>query len=445
MSLPNRIYENVIIPLSYYLRGDLRFLYYTGYKKNLRKTKKEIEKYQLKRLKKLIRHSYNTVPYYRELFDKNRITPEDIKSIEDLKKIPVLDKETILSNLNNLKSIKKYKLVEYTSGGSTGNRIVVFKDKRYEQISRGIWLRDMYSVGIRPGDKCAWIWGASSENEKLAKKILYKFLWRINRRIILNAKHYTNAELKNWLLNDFNKFKPSFIYGYANSIYQIAKFINENNIKIHQVEKIVATSEKLEQREYIEKVFKCKVFDQYGSREILSIAIENDDKIMHSSDDFVIVEVSSDKKIILTPLESYGMPLIRYIIGDIGEKKQSTKNKKSHPFKEFNVSIGRLCEIFINRKKENVSMVPFMGTLSDAKIRVSEFQLVQNSINAVQVNMVNEKDNVEQKEMNRLKQLIKNYLGCSQINVKYYKKYPLEKSGKKIMFKCMIENENTTN
>ena len=133
----------IIIPASYYIKGDLRFKYFNDYKKNLVKSKKEIKAYQLERLKKLVDHAYRTVPYYKKLFDRIQLRPDDIRSIEDLRKIPKLTKKSVLGNLEDLKSTGRYRLGKHFSGGSTGNSVVVYKDRRYEQLSHAIWMRDL--------------------------------------------------------------------------------------------------------------------------------------------------------------------------------------------------------------------------------------------------------------------------------------------------------------
>jgi phenylacetate-CoA ligase len=84
MSFMSMFFGKILIPLGYYLKGDLRFKYYKEYKKNLSKSREEIEAFQLDRLKRLVKHAYETVPYYKDLFEKNNLKPEDIKNIEDL-------------------------------------------------------------------------------------------------------------------------------------------------------------------------------------------------------------------------------------------------------------------------------------------------------------------------------------------------------------------------
>jgi len=430
------IFGKIIIPLFYYLRGDFRFYYFSDYKKNLKKSKSEIQELQWNKLKKLIKHAYSTTKYYRTLFDKIGIIPDDIKTLDDFKKIPPLTKRLIQKNEKDLLSNKGYKLKKLGTGGSTGNRMFVYMDKVYYQKSRSVLLRDLYSAGINPSDKSAWIWGSPIENKTITKNLKQKILWWINRRIIFDVAHYDEKDLIRWLKNDFIRFRPDYIYGYANLIYEVAKIVEKHKIKIPKLKNIVTTAEKLEHRNFIEKIFNCKVVDQYGSREVIAIAIE-DNGMMRISDDFVYVETDKEGKIMLTPLESYGMPLLRYQNGDVGfknEKKQTNDNEK---FSVLNLKIGRTCEILYDNNGKRVTFGQF-GDNATLKSNIKEWQIVQKSKELVHLNIVTT-DETTQENINRLKQVVRDKLGSKKIVVKKLDRIPLEKSGKKIMYKCEIK------
>ncbi|MEM2138611.1 MAG: hypothetical protein QXM96_00475 [Candidatus Woesearchaeota archaeon] len=430
----------LIISLIYYARLDFRYYYFYKYKHNLKKSHEEIQKYQLERLKKLLRHAYETTDYYKKLFDEIKFDVNNFNSLEDFKKIPVLTKELVKNNFDSLKSKKKYKLIEISSGGSTGNRVTILKDKRYFEISRAVVMRDLYSVGLKPGSKVAWVWGSPIENKKLKANFLERLNWFINRRTIFNTYYYTDEDIKKWLFNDLKKFNPDFIYGYATAIRDIALFAKKNNfdLKYPKLKKILTTAQKLEDRELIENVFKCKVLDHYGCREIESIAIEDENYVMHSSDDFVLVEVDKNNEIILTPLESYGMPLIRYKNGDIGFIKKKQESKTA--FNVFNIQIGRSVEILRTKDGKKVYSGIINREIGDKKIEIGEFQLVQNSYDEIILNIVNEESKINKKNLIELKKIIKEKLGITKIKINYLKEFPIESSGKKIGYKCLIKD-----
>jgi phenylacetate-CoA ligase len=247
--------------------------------------------------------------------------------------------------------------------------------------------------------------------------------------------------LTRWLTSDLKAFNPDFIYGYADAINDISKFILKNNIRLQvpNLKKIICSAQKLDNREIIEKAFGCKVIDHYGSREVETIAIEDENYVMHSSDDFVIVELDDKNEIILTPLESYGMPLLRYKNGDIGFLKENTKNS-DYPFNEFNIKVGRSVEILRSRDGKKVYSGKINRQIADKKLNIGEFQLVQRSLDEVQLNIVKGGGTVKE-DIETLCQIIKDTLGTKEVIIEYLDKFPIEKSGKKISFKCLIKDE----
>jgi phenylacetate-CoA ligase len=437
MTLKDLIYGKIVIPTFYFLNGDTRFYYFWKYKAHLNKTRAQIEEYQLKRLLKLINHAYDTVPYYKKLFDELNIKPTEIKSLSDLEKIPPLDKKTAIENLKEMKSTKKYTLIEEFSGGSTGNRMAMYKDKRYHHLSKGVLMRDLFYSGVLPGKKSVWIAGDIYRNKSTLHKYLHHIIDAVNRRLVFDTFKYSDEELENWIETKYNVFKPDYIFGFGGSLYQVAKLIKQKKIKIHKPKKIISSSERLEKREYIESVFGCKVIDQYGSTEIPTMAIEDEHYTMHSSDDFVIVEIGVDNEVILTALESYGMPLIRYKIGDIGFKNKKEQSKSNSPFKQFNVLIGRTYELMLNKKGERISGGLIKTQMEDEALQINEFQVVQKSIDEVDLNIVMD-DAVKMEDVKRLEKILKYYLDCDEVKINYIKKFPTEANGKRIAFKCLI-------
>lgn len=437
MTFKDFICGKIIIPLFYYINGDTRFYYFWKYKKHLKKTRKEIEEYQLERLKKIVHHSYDTVPYYRKLFDKHKLKPEQIKTLSDLSKIPFLDKKTVLHNSEELKSTKKYKLLEEFSGGSTGNRMVIYKDKRYHFLSKGVLMRDLFSSGVLPGKKSVWIAGDIYRNKPPMKKIVHQIVDFVNRKLVFDTFKYSDDELEAWLKTKYNSFKPDYIFGFGGSLYEVAKLIKKRKLMIHKPKKIISSSERLEKRAFIENVFGCKVIDQYGSTEIPAIAIENNNYIMHSSDDFLIVELGDNGEVILTSLESYGMPLLRYKIGDVGFKNGKGEKKSDYPFSHFNVLIGRTYELMLNKKGERISGGLIKTQVEDENLEINEFQVVQKSLEEVDLNIV-EDELTKKKDVERLVKILKYYLDCDYVHINYVKKFPTEPNGKRIAFKCLI-------
>ena len=118
--------------------------YYDFLEKSQWWSRAELDNYQNEKLRKLIRHAYGNVPYYRELFVKNNLHPDDIKTTEDLAKIPILTKKIIRKHFPEditAQNIPKARVIQASTGGSTGEPLIFYIDKFYQDLSWAALLR----------------------------------------------------------------------------------------------------------------------------------------------------------------------------------------------------------------------------------------------------------------------------------------------------------------
>ena len=356
---------------------DKRIYYYLKLKKNLNLDRESVVKYRDKNLRALIMHAYNNTSYYKDLFDELNINPRSIKNKNDLKSLPELTKSIIINNIDRIKSNDNYgkELKKYTSGGSTGFQAVIYKSKFYQQMESAAWLRNNSIVGWNPNYKSAWIWGSPIENAKMRKSVLARIGMIINRRLIFNAYNYSLSDFEKWYLR-IKKYEPKVIFGYSSILAEFSHFIIEQNLILPSVGLVVSTTEKLTKRNIISEAFNCPVYDQYGCREVLSVAIETKNNNMIQTDDICILNNNINNEILMTPLYSYGFPLINYKVGDIGEIDERNIDA-SLPFPNMNLKIGRITENFINNKGENISSSALSVYFSTFDLRIDQHQIVQ--------------------------------------------------------------------
>ena len=105
---------------------------------------------QEKRLRRLVRKAYK-IPFYRERFDKAGVKPEDIRTGEDLTKLPLLTKDELREWMNSELQNPKYKdwIVDTTSG-STGKPLSILFSPREKAYMKANWLRVMMCAGYNP-------------------------------------------------------------------------------------------------------------------------------------------------------------------------------------------------------------------------------------------------------------------------------------------------------
>jgi phenylacetate-CoA ligase len=157
MSLINTITENIILPISDIILGQSISKYLKFLMKSQWWSESDFKEYQNEKLRALIKHAYENVPYYTELFKKLKLTPADIKTTDDLYKLPILTKDIVRENVKNgkiiAKNIPKRKMILSSSSGSTGEPLQYYITKDAESFSKACGIRGWYWMGYRLGDK----------------------------------------------------------------------------------------------------------------------------------------------------------------------------------------------------------------------------------------------------------------------------------------------------
>lgn len=296
--------------------------------KNQWKTFHELKKQQEKQLRHIIRYAYEKVPYYHRLMKQLKVSPSDIKKIEDLKKLPILTKETIKNHWEMFKPIDLHKIeyYQFSTGGSTGTPFRYRIDKKSRLLSWLLLYRGWSYGGYSPGQQILFIGGTSIGKDSVIQHIKDK----LRNFIRISAFDMSDDALERYL-TIINRKKPKFWYGYATSIYFLLKWVKINNKELSYSPKaIFTTAEKLHKpmRKLIEEVSGSSVFDQYGLNDGGVSAMECEEHMgLHISTERAIMEIvdkdgepldEGTGTIIATDLYNKSLPFIRYNTGDRG-------------------------------------------------------------------------------------------------------------------------------
>ena len=233
----------------------------------------------------------------------------------------LLDKETLRKNIKDVYSTENKPYHYSMTGGTTGKSLVVrsFDEDGQKRMAYLDWFKSMYGFTMTK-DKHARFNG--KDIIPLGQKS--KVFWRDNRCIHqrIYSSFYTSEENLKYYVDSLNEYKPEELDGFCSTIYDVAKYMDRHNMKPLFVPKaIFPTSETVLQyhRELIEKVFGCKVRDQYASSEGAPFIVEFPDGYMHECLDtgvFEHIKTEQGTKLIVTSFTTHGTPLIRYDIGD---------------------------------------------------------------------------------------------------------------------------------
>jgi phenylacetate-CoA ligase len=345
--------------------------FYSEYRSYLYNDITKIKKIQQKKLNLLIEHVWHNIPWYKKQLINAGYNPGDKMDNIELKKLPVLNRYDIQENLDQLLwKDYKGKIFEGSSSGTTGTPIKYFKD--INGISAGIATGFvlMGLSGWRPGIRSIHVWG-NLESIKQWNTTTSKIKqWIYSRKNIPSSLFNDPAHLKN-IVEKIMKYKPVVIDGYSNSIYELAIYVKKHNIRIHTAKMVFTTAENLEDHNkmLIEEMI-APVSDMYGCGEINGIACKpsKSDKY-YIYDPHVIVEaVNLDnnymKEILVTDLDNFYMPLIRYKIGDLIDDVHHPSDSNDYPFCYFTKIHGRTSDhIILPNGKKIYPINIFGGTL----------------------------------------------------------------------------------
>ena len=293
-----------------------------------------IAAYQEERLKEILRHAYDTVPYYRRLFDDRGLKPSDVKKQADLVKLPLLTKDDIRRNFKELISSRfapgalKY---GHTSG-TTGSPLEVGYDASIIHATYAALDRQYRWAGCRlehgvDGDRIAVARG----NVIVPLNRRKPPFWRYNRyhnQLLLSSFHMSKENLPHYL-QEMKTYGAQVLDGYPSTLYVLAKHL-KNTASHFPLKAVISSSETLYdfQRETIEQSFQCRVFDYYAVAERVVFATECDAHAGHHlAMEYGITEIvdgvgnpvpdGTTGRLVGTTLHNLGMPLIRYVTNDV--------------------------------------------------------------------------------------------------------------------------------
>lgn len=354
----------------------------------------EIEAYQDDRIEQLIRHAYNTVPYYRELFTQYGLRPDDVTSRNDLQKLPPLTKEIVRAERHNLRSsaYPMTRLIHAHTSGSTGTSLDFYTTKEAIQCQWAVWWRFRLRFGVSLGEPHCNFTGKPVA-PPTSRKPPY---WRYNRAInqyLINMQHITPDKIAP-IATFLSETPLAFYTGYPSIVYQLCVLLKSENLTVSVPPRFVFTgAERLDenQRAVIEEVLGCQVTDQYGMSEMCANASRCEHGRFHEDFEFGVIRCQSDPrlmpqqgKVLGTGFANLGMPLINYDVGDIvtTDSDVCPCGRRSRTFSDF---AGRSEDFVIT--PENRKILRFDYIFKDSS-QIREAQVVQREPGRIVIRVV---------------------------------------------------------
>jgi len=288
-------------------------------------TSDELRELQLELLKKMIRHAYDTVPYYKRLMQELKFSPDDIKCLDDIRRFPVLTKADLKAAHNDMISTKfsRFLLRTAYTGGTTGERIAIKRDLCSIGNEHAFVMRQFDWAGVGLNDRRATIMAhvIGAPGKELERPFVYDAAMR---ELFMSTFHLARNTLGVYI-DALRCYKVKYVVGYPSAAYVLAKHCLDNKIGI-RLKAVLTTAETLDKvkRETISNAFKCPIYDFYGSSERVCYIHTCEHGSYHIVPEYGLTElVPADPpnedcyKIVATGFWNMAMPLIRFDMGDL--------------------------------------------------------------------------------------------------------------------------------
>ena len=403
-------------------------------KKNIWLSTTKLKEMQNEKLRMLLKHAYDNVEYYRRLFDSVGIRPIDIKNCEDTSRIPITTKRELRDAKKTIIAKNTKIWVQHKTSGSTGLPIILHSTMEDAIYSRGMYERARAENGFRiVKDKLAYV-GSPFVIPK-TKKIWE--LFGIRRKEGISVFESLDKQIEK-----LKKVKPDALWGYASAFKLLGKVIREKDIEGIYPRLIFTSSEMLdlEAREVINSAFKVNPIDVYASWEGGCMAWECSEHAgYHINMDQVIMEFVDENgkkvkkgergKVIITNLQSYAMPIIRYELGDyaVPTYEECPCGRGGYLIKNVE---GRYDD-FVRLSDNRIVAPPVLWSIVKSIEGISEFQIVQEKGGELIVYFVSLANSDARDTSMRIDKEFKKILG-SEISIRAIltDKIEREKSGK---------------
>jgi phenylacetate-CoA ligase len=287
----------------------------------------ELEELQNEKLRTLIRHCYENVPYYWNLFRELNLTPADFRTAADLPKLPILEKETVRSQpelFHARNFLNKPREVVGTSG-TTGTTLKIHVDLEGRRRNYAFFARLKRWAGVSLTGRVATFAGRTIVSAGTDRPPF----WRYNlagNTILFSSYHLSEKNLPAYL-SKLCAWNPELIDSYPSSVETLARYVLAHGSRAPQPHAIITSSETLraDQREAICAAFRTRIFDQYGSAEQVCFISECEAGSYHIHPEYGITEFLAGNgadpeaglRIVATGFTNMAMPFLRYNTGDL--------------------------------------------------------------------------------------------------------------------------------
>ena len=323
-----QIYRRLLWPAYETFRGRHTLTYLQQVERNQWLPAPALAAQQWAALQQLLRHAYAQAPWYRARFDQAGLRPEQIRSLADYRRLPAITKDDIRQHRAAMVAENyRDRVYEHQTGGSSGTPLRFLMTRESYEWRNAAMARGYGWAGAHDGVKIFYLWGVPLNQPSQLQLLKAAAHDWVARRKLFNHYQLSPATMPDCLAQ-LNAFSPRVLVGYTSMLEQLARYIRTHGGLRVKLQSVVTAAEGIAepQRQLIREIFGTPVFASYGCREFKLIAMECERGGLHLSADNLLVEIIKDNqpaspgelgRVLITDLHNYGMPFLRYEIGDL--------------------------------------------------------------------------------------------------------------------------------
>jgi len=393
----------------------------------------QIQEYRDRRLREFVRHCARTVPFYRERFRAAGIAPEEIRTLEDLRHLPILQKQEVQDVYPRFLSeaVPARDRVTVHTSGTTGAGLRFASTRQALREQWAIWWRYRRWHGIEPGTWCAYFGGRSLVPLKASKPPF----WRYNipaRQVMFSAYHMSPENLRAYV-DELRRRRLPWIHGYPSLLAVLAAYILDEGLDLgYSVRWITLGAENVlpQQVALLEKAFGVRPRQHYGMAEAVANISECELGCLHVDEDFAAVEFlpnpnGAGERVIGTNLSNPATPLLRYEVGDLVTLGGTCACGR--PGRVVAAIDGRNEDYIILR---NGARLGRMDHIFKDMVNIREAQIYQREPGVITLRVVRRPGYSEVDERRLLEETRKRVGDDTEIRVEYWERLERSRTGK---------------
>lgn len=426
--------------LTNYLRA---FYYLQCMKKRAHWGNDRLREYQNRKLREIVKYAYENSCFYHEKWKETGVRPDDVKTVEDLNRLPIVRKEELAMKPDDVVS-KEFRIedlkVQRTSG-STGRPLYVYLTQKENEFRKAKHLRAQIVLGQKPWDR----WVTITSPLHFAETTRLQGILRFYSVTPISVFEDVSVQV-----SKLGSLKPDVIDGYSNSILLLGKEIRKRELSDVKPKFLVSGAEliDLSSRKFIEDVFDAPIYDQYATVEFERIAwqcLEKDE--YHIDADSVIVEFvdnngnevapGEEGEIVCTSLFNYAMPFLRYALDDVGVPSEKNECPCGITFPLMKIVEGRKTSLLTFPSGKVLAPFAFMLAVWTFRYYnlIDLFRIVQTKRDKLVFKLKLKEQRIREDEVEEeLKAHLKKELDLNveqvEIDVEFVDDIPLDKNGK---------------